>query len=100
MRSSCLLYSGIFLLLAVVACTSSRKFREADVTSTESDIRTQFEQEGFVVEQVSMVRDSDRQLCGFVRMRKPGLLLGKIELTRSCTATMDMDSGKSIWECK
>ena len=52
------------------------------------------------MEQVSMVRDSDRQLCGFVRMRKPGLLLGKIELTRSCTATMDMDSGKSIWECK
>jgi len=98
---SCLLYSGIFLLLlAVVACASKPKFREADVTSTESDIRTQFEQKGFVVEQVSMVEDSDRQLCGFVRMRKPGLLLGKIELTKNCTATMDMDSGKSIWECK
>jgi len=95
---SCLLYSGIFLVLAVVACTSSRKFREADVTSTESDIRTQFEQEGFVVEQVSMVMDSDRQLCGFVRMRKPGVFPGKIELTKNCSATMD--SGKSIWECK
>ena len=95
---SCLLYSGIFLVLAVVACTSSRKFREGDVTSTESDIRTEFEQKGFVVEQVSMVKDSDRQLCGFVRMREPGLLPGKIELTKNCSATMD--SGKSIWECK
>ena len=94
---SCLLYSSIFLVLAVVACTSSRKFREGDVTSTESDIRTEFEQKGFVVEQVSMVKDSDRQLCGFVRMREPGLLPGKIELTKNCTATMD--SGKSIWEC-
>jgi len=94
---SCLLYSGIFLVLAVVACTSSRKFREGDVTSTESDISTEFEQKGFVVEQVSMVKDSDRQLCGFVRMREPGLLPGKIELTKNCTATMD--SGKSIWEC-
>jgi hypothetical protein len=79
----CLLYCDIFLLLAVAACTSSPKFREADVTNTESDIRTQFERKGFLVEQVSMVKDSNRQLSGFVKMRKPGLLLGKIELPRT-----------------
>jgi hypothetical protein len=97
---SCLLYFGIFLLLAVVACTSSPKFREADVTNTELDIRAQFEQKGFIVDQVSLVKDSNRQLAGFVKMRKSGLLLGKVELTKNCTATMDMDSGKAIWECK
>lgn len=96
---SCLLNVAIFALVATIACTSGPTFREADVTSAESNIRTEFEQKGFIVEQVSMVKDSDRQLSGFVKMRKPGLF-SKIELTKNCTATMDMDSGKSIWECK
>jgi hypothetical protein len=89
-------------VLAFAICTTacSSRFSEADVTRTESDIRTQFEQKGFVVEQVSMIKDSDRHLSGFAKVRKPGLILGKLEITKNCTATMDADSGKSIWECR
>jgi hypothetical protein len=47
-----------------------------------------------------MIKDSDRHLSGFAKVRKPGLIVGKLELTKNCTATMDADSGKSIWECK
>jgi hypothetical protein len=88
--------------LAFAFCTTACSFRysEVDVTRTESDIRTQFEQKGFVVEQVSMIRDSDRHMSGFAKVRKPGLILGKRELTKNCTATMDTDSGKSLWQCK
>ena len=71
----------------------------SDVSRTESDIRTQYERKGFVVEQVSMIRDSDRHMSGFAKVKKPGLLTGKLELTKNCSPTMDEGSGKSIWEC-
>jgi hypothetical protein len=47
---------------------------------------------------ISMVKNSNGQLSGFVKMRTP-LLLGKIELAKNCTATMGIDSRKSIWVC-
>jgi len=47
-----------------------------------------------------MIKDSDRHLSGFAKVRKPGLILGKPDITKNCTATMDADSGKYIWECK
>ena len=85
-------------LIILTAC--SAKYTEANVQQTETDIRSQFEQKGFVVEQVSMVKDSDRHMTGFAKVHKPGLLLSKLEITKNCTATMDADSGKSIWECR
>ena len=93
------LCAGLVFLLASVACTSGSKFREDDIAKTEADIRTGFEQRGFIVEQVSLIKASDRQLSGFVKMRKAGLL-SKIPLTKNCVATMDADSSKYIWECK
>ena len=97
MRTSIAIVAFMFVISAT-ACNS--KFSDADVTRTESDIRTQFEQRGFVVEQVNMIRDSDRHMSGFAKVKKPGLLTGRLELTKNCTATMDEDSGKSIWQCK
>ena len=47
-----------------------------------------------------MIKDSDRRLSGFAKVEKARLILGKLEITKNCTATMDADSGKSIWECK
>jgi hypothetical protein len=92
--------AGLAFLLASVACTSTgSQFREGDIAKTEADIRTGFEQRGFIVEQVSLIKASDRQLSGFVKMRKAGLL-SKIPLTKNCVATMDADSSKYIWECK
>jgi hypothetical protein len=92
---------GIPLVMALAVCTAcSSRFSQADVEQTESDIRAQFEQKGFIVEQVSMVRDSDRHMAGFARMRKPGLILSRLDLTKNCTATKDETSGRSIWQCK
>jgi hypothetical protein len=90
----------IALAFVICATSCSSRFSEADVTRTESEIRAEFEQKGFVVEEVNMIKDSDRHLSGYAKVRKPGLILGKLEIMKNCTATMDTDSGKSIWECK
>jgi hypothetical protein len=37
---------------------------------------------------IRRVKDSDGPLSGLVKMRKTVLLLGKIELTKNCTATI------------
>ncbi len=84
-------------VLATTAC--SKKYTQADVERTEAEIKADFEQKGFVVEQVSMVKDSDRHMTGFAKVHKADGLFSKLELTRNCSATMDADSGKSIWEC-
>jgi virulence-associated protein VapD len=94
------LYAGLIFILVSVACTStSPRFKEEDISKTETDIRTNFEQHGFIVEQVSLIKESDRRLSGYVKMRKAGLF-SKIPLTKNCIATMDADSSKYIWECK
>jgi protein involved in sex pheromone biosynthesis len=85
---------------ALITTACSSKFTEADVQRIEGEIKTQFEQKGLVVEQVSMVKDSDRHMTGFAKVHKADGLFSKIEVTRNCTATMDTDSGKSIWDCK
>jgi len=97
---SLLLYAGIFLFLGLVACTSSPKFNQDDIAKTEADIRTDFEQRGFTVEQVSLIKESDRRLSGFVKFRKSSGLFSKAQLMKNCTATMDVDSAQHIWECK
>jgi hypothetical protein len=92
---------GAGLTLALAACTAcNSRFTQADVEKEELDIRTQFEQKGFIVEQVSMVRDADRHMSGYAKMRKPGLILSRIDMTKNCTATMDAGSGRFLWECK
>jgi virulence-associated protein VapD len=93
------LCAGFVFLLASIACTS-RQFHEDDIARTETDIRTNFEQHGFTVEQVSLVKESDRRLSGFVKFRKSSGLFSKAQLNKNCVATMDIDSGKWIWECK
>jgi virulence-associated protein VapD len=88
------------ILVAAMATACSSHYSQTDVAKMESDIKAQFEQKGFVVEQVSMIKDSDRHMTGFAKVHKPGVLLSKLEVTKNCTAAMDADSGKSIWECK
>jgi hypothetical protein len=88
------------LLLASVACSSSPKFKEEDIAKTETDIRTHFEQRGFTVEQVSLIKESDRRLSGYVKFHKSTGLLSKAQLHQDCTATMGVDSPQYIWECK
>jgi hypothetical protein len=82
----------------MTACNS--RFSHADVEKAEADIKAQYEQKGFIVEQVDLIQDSDRHLSGYARVRKPGLILSRITITKNCTATMDENSGQFIWECK
>jgi hypothetical protein len=87
-----------FILSITTACSS--RFTEADVQRIEGEIKADFEHKGLVVEQVSMVKDSERHMTGFAKVHKADGLFSKFEVTRNCTATMDTDSGKSLWECK
>ena len=91
--------AGIFLL-ASVACTSSPKFHEADIAKTKTAIKTNFEQKGFTVEEVTLIQESERRSSGFVKFRKSSGLFSKVEQSRNCTATMGEASSQYIWECK
>jgi hypothetical protein len=73
----------------------SSEFSEGDIDAAKSAIRTEFEKEGYTVEEVSLIKESDRRLSGFVRLKKSDL-----RVTEDCTATMSADSPKYIWECK
>jgi len=93
---------AFFVLLAFALFTTacSSKFNEAQILGAENDIRAQYQKQGFTVEQVNLVKESDRRLSGFVKFRKSAGLLSKVQITKNCTATMDADSSRYIWECK
>ena len=94
------LCAGVIVLLFAFATSCSSRFSGDDIVNTEAAIKTDFEKRGFTVEQVSLIKESDRRLSGFIKMRKSAGLLSKIQLTRNCVATMDADSSKYIRECK
>jgi hypothetical protein len=95
----------IGILLVSVGCNnvnsqpSPKLFSEADVTRAEADIKSHYEDQGFTVEQVNLIKDSDRHLSGYVKIRKASGII-RPQFTKNCVASMDVDSGKSIWECK
>ncbi len=109
---SLLLCFGV--LLACVGCNNSavplptqsaapqpapKVFREADITKAQEDITRDYQNRGFEVEQVSLIKDSDRHLSGFIKLRKASGII-RPQLTRACSATMDQDSGKYIYGCQ
>jgi hypothetical protein len=104
LRKSLRLIAGVFVLyvLAVLAYAywHSTMFNQGDIAKAETDIKTNFEQRGFTVEQVSLIKESDRRLSGYVKFRKSSGLFSRVELRKDCVATMDADSRKYIWECK
>jgi hypothetical protein len=74
-------------------------FSEADVTKAQEEITHDYQNKGFEVEQVSLIKDSDRHLSGFVKLRKASGII-RPQLTKTCAATMDQDSGKYIYGCR
>lgn len=90
----------ILLAFALFTTSCSSRFNEAQTLGAENDIRAQYEKQGFTVEQVNLVKESDRRLTGFVKLRKSAGLLSKVQMTKTCIATMDADSSRYIWECK
>jgi hypothetical protein len=95
------LSGALVLLLAVftTACNSSPQFNQLAVTRAENDISLQMAKKGFTVEQFGLVKESDRRLSGFIKVKKTTGLV-RPEITKHCTADMDKDNGSFIWECK
>ena len=98
---------GVFL--ACVGCNNNTQsagpapapkvFSQADVEHEQADIKSHYEDQGFEVQQVALIKDSDRHLSGYVKIRKASGII-RPQLTKNCVASMDVDSGKSIWECR
>ena len=91
---------SIGILLVSIGCNSSSpqpntKFSEADVARAEVDISSHYEDHGFTVEQVNLIKESDRRLSGYVKIRKASGII-RPQFTKNCVASMDVDSGKSI----
>lgn len=105
------LFLCVGVLLACVGCNSynnpqaaapqpaPKVFSEADVARTQADIKSHYEDQGFEVQQVNLIKDSDRHLSGYVKVRKASGII-RPQFTKNCVSSMDVDSGKSIWECK
>lgn len=91
------LCAGLTLLLASTACSS--RFSHADIAKAQEQITNEFQNKGFEVEQINLVKDSDRHLSGYVRIRRASGII-RPQLTKNCAATMDQDTGRYIWECK
>lgn len=99
---------SVGVLLACVGCNSNntqaaapgpKVFSEADVARAQADIKSRYEDQGFEVQEVALIKDSDRHLSGYVKFRRASGII-RPQLTRNCVASMDVDTGKSIWECK
>ena len=90
----------LLLFLAGGAYLASRSARGDETANITTAISNDFAKRGFTVDQISMVRESDTRLSGFVKVRKSSGLLSKVELTKNCVATKDADSSRFIWECK
>ncbi|MGB6676190.1 MAG: hypothetical protein WBE44_05830 [Terriglobales bacterium] len=70
------------VLLACVGCNSSntpqavapqpvpRVFSEADVAKAQEEITHDYQNKGWEVEQVSLIKDSDRHMSGYAKIRK------------------------------
>src|SRR5580658_7666563 len=105
------LFLCVGVLLACVGCNSNntqaaapqapqpKVFSEADVTKAQDEITHDYQNRGFEVEQVSLIKDSDRHLSGFVKIRKASGII-RPQSVKKCAATMDQDSGKYIYGCQ
>lgn len=90
----------VLLAMAAWAYLANQSMHANDKTNIEMAIRNDFAKRGFTVEQISLIKESDKRFSGFVKFRKSSGLLGKVQITKNCTATVDADSSQSIWECK
>jgi hypothetical protein len=105
------LCASVVFLLASAACNNvssqaaapqppqPKVFSEADVTKAQDEITHDYQNKGWEVEQVALIKDSDRHLSGYVKLRRASGIF-RPQLTKRCAATMDEDSGKYIYGCQ
>lgn len=85
---------GVLLVtLALAGCNPG--FTDADIEAAKKSIKEEFEKKpGITVSDVTLLKESQRKLTGFVKLR-----VMSQDIMKSCSATMD-DTGKNyIWRC-
>ncbi len=102
-----------FLFLLLTGC--SRGFSDAEILEIERDIKVTYEKDGWYDINVTLVRESDTQLTGFINgkkeetewvtkydyFRRPYRTGSpkEVKLNLKCIAKKDIKSEKSFWEC-
>jgi hypothetical protein len=104
----------LLLLLSSILISCSKGFKPEEVKTIENDIKQKYESSGWQNVDVSLVKDSDFHLTGFVKGTSTNLSTFDTSLyegtygrsapryskTANCTATKDMDTSKYVWSCK
>ena len=87
------------VLLICVGCNNSntqasalapqptpKVFSELDVTRAQADIKSHYEDQGYEVQQVNLIKESDRRLSGYVKIRKASGII-RPQFTKNCVAS-------------
>ncbi len=86
---------GVFYNWKQTGTLSGHGYSKDDVTRVEQSIRTELSKEnGFKVEEVTMILESPKKMTGFVKLQTP---FGSIH--KSCTSILG-DDATYVWECK
>lgn len=94
-------FGVVWLMVCVVAAVGGYlyltrpRFTDADISDVRRAIEVKFnERAPNSVREVVIMRRSDTQLVGFVK-----LMVLNVETSRSCTAEMDRDGSNYYWQC-
>ena len=87
-----------FLSVVLLGCSTG--FTEQDISNAKVSIKDDFEAKEFTVTEIKLVKESDRTLTGYVKLRKVVPAIGDMDFTKRCTAIMDQDSPQYTWKCE
>ncbi len=77
---------------------SRPRFNDKLIAAMQEGIRDFYgKQEGYRVVDVSLMRESERKLIGFAKIKIEGV---PGEQNVNCTATMSDTDGRSMWSCR
>jgi hypothetical protein len=81
----------------LVGCAPS--FHQADIDAMNAEIKRSAEAQGFVVDDIQLVREAPRRVTGFAKVHKVVPLVGRLDVNWTCAATMGEQGGRYIWRC-
>lgn len=86
-------HAGLILAVGILGCTTG--FSDKDISNLKQTVRDEFaKQPGVSVTEVTFIKESDKKLTGFVKLKVAG-----IDVMKSCNATMG-DGSQYIWKCE
>lgn len=75
------------------------EFEKETIGFWEDTLKTDYEEEGFEVSQVSLIRESPRKLTGWIKFRHKKLPAAFPAMSRDCTVTMSDLDGSVMRGC-